>query len=159
MEGTYTIVGHDGKTYGPVSIDELKSWARSGAVIAGTQVTNTVTGVTFSAGQMPELAGCLIVVQPMPYAAPQTQTSGGSKMIPSKNTNALIGYYVSVASLIPCFGLLLGPVAVVLGILGLKAYDRDPAVYGLAHSWVAIILGGLCTLANVAFIIFLVVQS
>lgn len=48
--------------------------------------------------------------------------------------------------LFPCIGILFSLPAFVLGIMGLKARKRNPAVKGSVHAWIAIILGGLCTL-------------
>ena len=69
-------------------------------------------------------------------------------IIPTKNKAALIGYYTAVFSLIPCFGALLGPVAVILGILGLKKVKEEPEASGTAHAWIGIALGGLTALGN-----------
>jgi len=67
-------------------------------------------------------------------------------LIPYHNQPALIGYYLSVFSLIPCLGLPLGIAAVVLGVLGLRKQRRDPGVKGKGHAWTAIVLGGSTTL-------------
>jgi hypothetical protein len=80
---------------------------------------------------------------------------GVSVIIPYKNGAALAGYYVSIGSLIPMLGIVLGPVAIVLGILGIRARNRNPAVHGLAHAWVAIILGSLVVLGHIAVIVLL----
>ena len=74
-------------------------------------------------------------------------------VIPYKNVPALAGYYCAVFSLIPCFGLVLGPAAFILGILGLRAASQNPAVKGQVHAWIGIVLGGLCGLANWAVIL------
>ena len=89
-----------------------------------------------------------------PYETPQAQqmapavpgdkpgdTTGG--LIPYKNKCALIGYYLGVFSiLIPVAG---GIGSVVLGILGLIAKKRNPAVRGTAHAIIAIVLGIVTT--------------
>ena len=78
--------------------------------------------------------------QQMAPAAPgdmQGDTTGG--LIPYKNKCALIGYYLGVFSiLIPVVG---GIASVVLGIMGLIAKKKNPAVRGTAHAIVAIVLG------------------
>lgn len=83
--------------------------------------------------------------QAMP-AATQGDTTGG--LIPYKNPKALTGYYMGVGALIPCFGLGLGPAALMLGIQGLQYAKANPIVKGTVHAWVAIVLGGLSTLVN-----------
>jgi DNA-directed RNA polymerase subunit RPC12/RpoP len=84
---------------------------------------------------------------------------GTATLIPYKNGKALAAYYVGVFSLIPCLALILGPIALILGILGLNYAREHPEARGAGHAWAGIILGGLTTLANVGFIIFCVVAA
>ena len=69
-------------------------------------------------------------------------------LIPYKNASALIGYYTSIGSLIPLVGAVAGPIAIVLGVKGLKAVRADPRVKGTVHAWIAIVLGGIGTLLS-----------
>jgi len=78
-------------------------------------------------------------------------STGG--LIPYKNPMALIGYYVGVFSLIPCLGLVLAPVALVLGILGLSYKSKHPTAGGTAHAIVALVLGSLVLLGHAAVIV------
>lgn len=96
-----------------------------------------------------------------PTIAPPISPTGPDpfgRLIPAKNPHALFAYYCGVFSLIPCLALLLGPVAVYLGILGIKAIERQPELPGKAHAWVGIVLGGLTFLANVGVLIFVLAQ-
>ena len=54
---------------------------------------------------------------------------------------ALVGYYVSILGMLPCFPL--GIAAFILGIMGLQKAKCNPEVKGKVHAWIAIILGGL----------------
>jgi hypothetical protein len=74
-------------------------------------------------------------------------------LIPYRNPMALAGYYVGVFSLIPCFGALLGPLALVFGCLGVRYRKRNPTAGGLGHAVAGIVLGSLTTLANWGVII------
>jgi len=65
-------------------------------------------------------------------------------VIPYKNPKALAAYYCAVFALIPCVGIILGYVALVLGILGLKYAKAHPEARGKVHAWIGVILGGLC---------------
>jgi hypothetical protein len=76
---------------------------------------------------------------------PEGDATGG--LIPYKNPSALIGYYLTIFSLIPCIGLFVAIPAVVLGIIGLRKRKKEPVVKGSAHAWIAIVLGSLMTLA------------
>jgi hypothetical protein len=80
-----------------------------------------------------------------------------SAIIPYRNALALVGYYLGVFSLIPCIGLALGPVALLLGILGLRHAHKHPEAHGAAHAITAIVLGGLMTLANFGVVAFMVI--
>lgn len=70
--------------------------------------------------------------------APQGDATGG--VIPYKNVPALIGYYLGVFSIIPCFPI--GLAAFVLGIMGLKKARQNPQVKGKVHAWIGILAGG-----------------
>jgi len=78
------------------------------------------------------------------FDAPETaekspgDATGG--MIPYKNVPALIGYYLGVFSIIPCFPI--GLAALVLGILGLRKVKQQPEVKGTVHAWIGILAGG-----------------
>jgi hypothetical protein len=80
-------------------------------------------------------------------------------LIPTGNPPALVGYYLAVFSLIPCFGLLLAIPAVVLGIIGMRKVKAHPEAKGAAHAWVATILGALTTLLWSGVGIFLIVSG
>ena len=93
------------------------------------------------------------LVEPLPapglvpgYAS--TPASGGplSSVIPYNNVPALIAYYLSILSLLPCIGAPFGLVALILGILGLRRAAAVPHARGRAHAFIGIILGGLCFL-------------
>ena len=70
-----------------------------------------------------------------------------STLIPYKNSQALISYYLGVFSLLPCIGLFLGIAAVILGIRGLQYANRNPRAKGKAHAIVGIICGSVFGLA------------
>jgi hypothetical protein len=82
-----------------------------------------------------------------------------STIIPYKNPRALIAYYLGVFSLIPCAGLLLGPAAFILGILGLRYVKVHPTAKGTGHAIAGIVLGSLTTLGNWGIVILLVVMG
>ncbi len=96
--------------------------------------------------------------EPNPFATPSQTASnapvgpGGvtgdetGGVIPYKNPQALIAYYLGLFSLFPIFGLFLAVPAFVLGILGLKARNKNPVIKGSVHAWIGIVMGGLCTL-------------
>ncbi len=64
-----------------------------------------------------------------------------STFIPYKNPKALAAYYCGFFALIPGIGLLLGVVAFVLGIQGVRYATVHPEAKGTAHAITGIILG------------------
>lgn len=58
---------------------------------------------------------------------------------------------------IPVLGVLVSAVAIALGVMGLRAVKAQPQLRGTAHAWVAVILGSLTTLANLAITTALVI--
>jgi hypothetical protein len=77
--------------------------------------------------------------------------------IPYKNPKGLIAYYLGVFSLIPCAGLVLGPAALILGIMGVRYSQRFPEARGAGHAITGIVLGALTTLGNWGVAIFFLV--
>jgi predicted Zn finger-like uncharacterized protein len=80
-----------------------------------------------------------------------------SRVIPYKNTLALTAYYCAVFALIPCVGIILGHVALVLGVLGLKHVKAHPEAHGKVHAWIGVILGGLCGMGYTLLIVMALV--
>jgi hypothetical protein len=74
-------------------------------------------------------------------------------VIPYKNPQALTAYYVGLFSLIPVFGLVMGPLAIWLGIKGLKYAKENPVVKGQVHAWIGIVCGTLWTIVNYGLLI------
>jgi hypothetical protein len=88
----------------------------------------------------------LVNQPPLPQQQPPEILGG---LIP-RNAQALVAYYCGVFSIIPCLGAILGPVAFIFGILGLKTATREPFRKGRVHAWVGIVCGGLFGLINLA---------
>lgn len=86
-----------------------------------------------------------------PPVAPRSD--GFQTLIPTKNAMALAAYYTGVFSLIPCAALVLGPLAVFLGIRGLNRCRHHPELPGKAHAFVGIVLGAITGIANYYFLI------
>jgi len=77
---------------------------------------------------------------------PQVTGDATGGIIPYKNPPALIAYYLGLFSIIPCFGVLLGIPAVILGIIGLVQRRKNPVIKGSVHAWIGIVVGGLMSL-------------
>ncbi len=57
MDAQYKIIGGDGREYGPVSLDELKSWIRDGRMAAATQTWREDLATWAPAATYSEFAG------------------------------------------------------------------------------------------------------
>ena len=66
---------------------------------------------------------------------------GFARVVPYRNGPALAAYYCGVFGLIPIVGLLLGPIAFILGIIGFVKARKNPEARGTGHAIAGIILG------------------
>src|SRR5262249_36855674 len=71
---------------------------------------------------------------------------GISTLIPYKNGRALAAYYCGVFALIPCAGNILGPLALIFGVLGLRFGSQHPTAGGKGHAIAGIVLGLITTI-------------
>lgn len=170
-----TLILPDGQRYGPTVLATLCAWARQGRVpLASTVEFLPASGKPLEGGAE---AGGAVAVWDVPQlrsilSAPPTDRGAALRrgtgdatdpspiatLIPYRNPPALVGYYLSILSLIPLVGLPLGVAAIVLGILGHRRRGKDPAAKGTAHAMVAIVLGSiglLISITAIAFILFL----
>ncbi len=109
--------------------------------------------------QVPDPNNPYRATAPTPYVLPprgsaETDSTGG--IIPYKNPHALIAYYLGIFSLFPLFGLLLAIPAFVLGIIGLRKRNQNPAIRGSVHAWIGIVMGGLMTLVWSGLILIII---
>jgi hypothetical protein len=156
----YRILGGDQKEYGPVTAEQVREWITQRRVNAQTTVQAEGSTEWKPLSACPEFASTLAAPPPVATTtAAAVEDNPMSKVVPYKNPKALVAYYLAIFSLIPCVGLLLGIVALILGILGLKAADAHPNAHGKVHAWVGIILGGLCAAGNLAGLVIIVVKA
>jgi hypothetical protein len=133
MSGYY--LSRDGRQFGPFSEHELR-----GMISTGQATTAELACVVGTSDWKP------LHTFPGFQFAVTSGDSPVSTVIPYKNPPALLGYYLSVFSLIPVVGLILAIPAVILGFVGLKRAKKVPGSKGTAHAWTALILGGISTL-------------
>jgi hypothetical protein len=79
---------------------------------------------------------------------PRDESEVFGDFTPWKNPAAVYAYYVSLAALVPVLGLILGPIAILLGLFGYLRYRWRPDVVGANFAVAALILGTLNTLFN-----------
>ena len=81
---------------------------------------------------------------PPPRREKHRKSSGGegfATIVPFRNGPALAAYYCGVFGLIPVLGFILGPIAFILGIIGLVKKKKNPKVHGTGHAIAGIVLG------------------
>jgi hypothetical protein len=82
------------------------------------------------------------------------QKDAVESLIPYKNPQGLMAYYAGVFALIPCVGLILGPAAFILGILGIRYANKYPTAGGKGHAIAGVVLGTLVVLGHLAAVVF-----
>ncbi|MCI0676250.1 MAG: hypothetical protein L0Y42_10815 [Phycisphaerales bacterium] len=166
-EAKYMVRLSNGQEFGPASMELIEQWAREGRVPVDGLLA-PLDGVGMGAGVRSVMAEPKLraILQAPPTVStglrqPAGVPEGGamSGMIPYKNPPALVGYYLAIFSLLPMVGIVLGIPAVILGIIGLRKRMKEPAARGMAHAWIAIILGAMTTLAWGAWIVGMLVAA
>ena len=161
MSATYLIKFANGQTFGPADFEAVARWAQEGRLPYNAVLVNADGSGEMPVSRHPVLNSILTGAAGGPAGAASAPANDGgvATLIPYRNSQALFGYYSGVASLIPALGLIAGPTALVLGILGLRHANRHPEAKGKAHAWVAIALGTLSTLGHIGAIIAIVIAA
>ncbi len=82
----FTIIGADGKEYGPVSAEQLREWIASGRANAQTQGRRKGESAWSTLGSLPEFAAAF--ASPPPHA--ESQTGNGASVDPRAYADALL---------------------------------------------------------------------
>jgi hypothetical protein len=68
----YTIIGADGKEYGPVTVEQVRAWMAGGRANLTTKVKAVGTDVWKTIGEVPEITGSAAAPGAASYASPGT---------------------------------------------------------------------------------------
>ena len=150
------FIHRDNKPQGPVSVDEVNDRLRSGDVIDSVTFAwyeGCPGWITLDRGPGVFMLNTPPVFQP--DRQPETKSDATGGLIPYKNPYALVGYYLSIFSMIPFVGIFLGVAGIICGIVGVRRRNRNPMVRGTAHAWFAILFSALVILIQVALGIYL----
>lgn len=82
-----------------------------------------------------------IPAQPTPMPAPPKVGHAMDHVIPMRNQPALLGYYYAIFGLLPIVGLVMAPVAICYGLIGLDRGNRLPRNIGYGHALFAVVAG------------------
>ena len=152
-QSKYKVRVAGGQEYGPADMVQLERWAQEGRIPSDAMLVPEDAREPYPAADEPRLRVHIL--------APPTRSTGiagpseheGPALIPYKNPAALVGYYLSIFSCIPLIGLVLGPIAIFLGIRGLIQVSRHPQRKGTVHAWIAIALGLIGTAIGVVMLV------
>lgn len=141
---------------GPFTVEEINGKLRAGE-LTGIDTFAWYQGCSqwISLDRVP---GVFMLNSPPSFGAcaqPQLQGDATGGLIPYKNLPALVGYYLSIFSLIPFVGIPLGIAGVICGIVGYRRRNKNPVIRGIAHALFAIIFGAFVILVQVAGIFFI----
>ncbi len=155
-QSKYKVRVAGGREYGPADMAQLERWAQEGRIPSDAMLVPEDAREPYPAADEPRLRVHIL--------APPTRSTGiagpseheGPALIPYKNPAALVGYYLGICSCIPFVGLILGPVAIGLGISGLRKVAKHPQRKGTVHAWIAIILGLMGTAIGVLSLVVMI---
>lgn len=155
-QARYLIILADGRRFGPADLDTVAQWAREGRVPRDAVLQADDPGSPPRSVLAVPMLASIIGAPPTvtgPVVAPADSVL--STIIPYRNSAALTAYYLGVIALIPFLGLFAAPFAIGFGVVGIRAYYRDPRCRGVVHAWVGIALGLLSVV--IAALILIVV--
>lgn len=141
----------NGQPRGPITEAELRDLRNQGRISDATLVWRSEMPGWLPLGQVFPSDAAL---RPPPLSPPppppiSRNADSGNDLVSiciPKNNWALAAYYLGIFCFIPCFGHLMAPAALVMGIIGIRHANAHPEARGKGHSWVGIIMGGLFTL-------------
>jgi hypothetical protein len=126
----YKIVGNDGKTYGPVTADQIREWIAQGRIENRTTVLSTGAVEWTFVGLLPEFAP--LFSDAPPIIAPLTATA----VSPNKtNGFATAGLVCGIFSCLCCCGCpfsVLGLIFSIIALVQINAQPEKQAGWGLA---------------------------
>lgn len=143
----YKIIGADGKEYGPISADQLRTWIAESRANGRTQVLPEGAAEWKPLSEIPEFAQALAGSQPPapgPISITYTQP-------PKTNPMALTGMICGILSVtcgLCCYGLPFNVLGIIFSLVGLSQIKNEPipqkgrgmAIAGLVLSLVSIAL-------------------
>jgi hypothetical protein len=105
MEPTYTMIGGDGKQYGPITLAQMQAWVSEGRVTATTQIYRSDTQAWLPAAQYAELGVAPNPAAPAPLAPTTGSGTGGMTPVTAnllelqKKVKSGAGWFFFIAAL------------------------------------------------------------
>ncbi len=152
-QSKYKVRVAGGQEYGPADMAQLERWAQEGRITSDAMLVPEDAREPYPAADEPRLRVHILAPPTRSTGVVDPRAQEGPALIPYKNPAALVGYYLSIFSCIPFIGLVLGPIAIFLGIRGLIQVSRHPQRKGTVHAWIAIALGLIGTAIGVVMLV------
>jgi hypothetical protein len=131
----YKIIGADAKEYGPVTLDQFKSWVAEGRINAATRVQPVGSAEWKAASEIPEVSalfsgsgGAPPRPAPPPGATPAQPAKVPSE--PERKGLAIASFVLGLLSFVLCLGVFTGIPAIILGHVAKNRSQRFSAQHG-----------------------------
>jgi len=141
----YRIIGTDGKSYGPITVEQLKQWIREGRANAQTQALAEGATEWKPLGALPEFVSHFAPPVP-PVIGPPGSGPMAAGQRPRTNPFAMAGMIFGILSFACCFKLGFGVLGLIFSLIGLSQINRHPESYegrDLAIAGLALSIAGL----------------
>ena len=155
----YKIIGADGGTYGPATIEQLRQWIAEGRANAQTQTLADGATEWKALGVLPEFAGHFAPLIPpvIGLLRPGTLTAGQLPKTSSFATAGLIFGILAWTLICCCSGFPFNILGLVFSLIGLLQINRHPELYegrGLAIAGLVLSVASLVLGFGLAFLNF-----
>jgi prepilin-type processing-associated H-X9-DG protein len=125
----FNIIGADGKQYGPVSVEQLRSWRTQGRINALTRIQAVGTAEWRPAREVPELASLFQTSGPA-----QSGTAPPVLKAPEMNERrkgmAVLSFVLGICSFVLCLSFITALPAIILGHVARNRAARSPERFG-----------------------------
>jgi hypothetical protein len=139
-DARYTIVGHDGKNYGPVDVAQLRAWLQQKRVDSRTPVFVAGAADWTFLGLLPEFQPDFFT--PPPVIAPPKPSAPPAANVPT-NSMAMWGFVLSLLAWCICCCFPLSLLGLVFSIIGLTQVNASNDTQGGK----ALAIAGICLAA------------
>ena len=153
---TFMVRLASGQEFGPAPMEMIIEWAQQRRIPEDALLVPSDGAPPQSVLSDAKLRNIIQAPPTISTGVATEPSSAVNVIIPTRNPCALTAYYLAVFSVIMP---LLAPVALVLGILGVRARLKRPEVHGLAHAWIGIIGGAAIMLLWIGIIALIVAAS
>jgi len=143
----YKIIGADQKEYGPISAEQLRQWISEGRVNANTRVLAEGMMTWKAVSDLPEFA---VLLPPPPPPPPLSM--GHAPAGPVTNKMAVWSMVLGILSPL-CCQCVLGPLAIVLGVVSLSQIKGNANQTGSGFAITGIVMGAIGTLVFIGVLI------